>query len=209
MKYSSATGESGFTLIEVIVTILVVAVFGGMMIVFFSDSIVKSSQSIKKLEKVSDLNKIMAKITQCYNKYPKWRSGTAYAAGAPGNFVVPTVRNGHYYKCTVAGTSYSSEPTSWPTISGGTITETPNIITWTESTENGPLPDLSTVKTSIGAEGSNQDNLTYGKYHVEKNRCVHFLVSDSEQDDAGCGQNILKVTIRSDQGEALTALFLF
>jgi hypothetical protein len=70
------------------------------------------------------------------------------------------------------------------------------------------LPDLNAVRTSIGAEGSNQSN-TYGTYRVEKNRCVNFLAADSEQDEASCVSNILKVTIRSDQGEALTALFLF
>jgi prepilin-type N-terminal cleavage/methylation domain-containing protein len=203
MKCSSATDESGFTLIEVVVTILIVAIFSAMMIVFFSDSLVKSSQSVRRLTKVSDLNRVMAKITQYYNGYPKWRSGTAYTTTV-NNFVVPTVRNGFYYKCTLGGTSNSSEPTSWPTISGDTITEDSNTITWQNI---GPLPTLNEVWTSIGAEGSNQNNITYGTYHVEKNRCVNFLASDSEQ-DAGCG-NILKVTIRSDQGEALTALFLF
>lgn len=195
----------GFTLIEVIVTVLIVAIFGAMMIVFLSDSIVKSSQSLVKIRKVSDLNKVMANITQYYNKYPKWRSGTAYSLG---NFVVPTVRNGHYYKCTIAGTSYFREPTSWPTTPGGTVAETPNPIIWTESIENGLLPDLNAVKTSIGVENTNQNN-AYGIYHVEKNRCVNFLVSDSEQDEPSCTSNILKVTIRSDQGEALTALFIF
>ena len=197
MKYGSATDESGFTLIEVVVTILIVAIFGAMMIVFLSDSIVKSSQSVRKLTKVSDLNKVMANITQYYNGYPKWRSGTSYATN---NFVVPTVRNGRYYQCTIPGTSYSSEPTSWPPNLGDTITD--NSITWTNS---GPLPDLNAVKTSIGVENSNQTN-PYGTYHVAKNGCVSFPF-DSEQ-DAGCG-NMLKVTIRSDQGEALTALFLF
>jgi prepilin-type N-terminal cleavage/methylation domain-containing protein len=189
MKYVSATNESGFTLIEVIVTILVVAIFGAMMIVFLSDSLVKSSQSVRRLTKVSDLNKVMQNIIQYYNKYPKWRSGTTYVAN---NFVVPTVRNENYYKCTVAGTSNSSEPTLWPTNLGDTVID--NTITWTNS---GPLPDLNAVRTSIGVENSNQTN-AYGTYHVEKNRCVYFP-SDSEQDDAGCGNNILKVTIRSDQ----------
>lgn len=208
MKSRRHIDVPGFTLIEVIVTVLVVAIFGAMMIVFLSDSLVKSGQSIGKLQKVSDLNKVMANITQYYNKYPKWRSTTAYALG---NFIVPTVRNGHYYKCTVPGTSFSSEPTSWPTTPAGSVTETPNIITWTESIENGPLPDIFAVRTSIGAENSNQTN-AYGTYHVEKNRCVYFRPSDdTEQDDDNviCPNNILKVTIRSDQGEALTALFIF
>jgi prepilin-type N-terminal cleavage/methylation domain-containing protein len=205
MKCDRLRDASGFTLIEVIVTVLVVAIFGGMMIVFLSDSIVKSSQSVGKLKKVSDLNKVMANITQYYDKYPKWRSTVTYAVG---NFVVPTLRNGRYYKCTIAGTSNLNEPTSWPTIPGDYIIETANVLKWTETTENGLLPDLNAVKTSIGAENTNQSN-EYGIYRVEKNRCVYFLVADSEQDEPSCISNILRVTIRSDQGEALTALFSF
>jgi prepilin-type N-terminal cleavage/methylation domain-containing protein len=201
MKCRRHIDVPGFTLIEVIVTVLVVAIFGGMMIVFLSDSIVKSSQSIGKLKKVSDLNKVMANITQYYNGYPKWRSTTTYA---PGNFVVPTVRNGHFYMCKPpGGVSGANEFSSWPP-SGDTGLD--NTITWTES---GLLPDIYAVRTSIGVENSNQTN-TYGTYHVEKNRCVFFPL-DFEQDDDNvtCPNKILKVTIRSDQGEALTALFIF
>jgi prepilin-type N-terminal cleavage/methylation domain-containing protein len=200
MKYSSATDESGFTLIEVIVAIVLVASLSGIMMAFLSDSLVKSSQSIGKLKKVAALNTVMANITEYYNSHPKWRSGVSYAAG---NFIVPTIRNGHFYMCKPpGGTSGATEFSSWPP-SGDTGPD--NTITWTES---GLLPDLNAVRTSIGAEGSNQSN-TYGTYRVEKNRCVNFLAADSEQDEASCVSNILKVTIRSDQGEALTALFLF
>jgi prepilin-type N-terminal cleavage/methylation domain-containing protein len=205
MKYCSATDEYGFTLIEVIVTVLVVAIFGAMMIVFLSDSIVKSSQSIGKLKKVSDLNKVMANITQYYNQYPKWRSQTTYAAG---NFVVPTKRNGNCYVCQVPlGISSISEPPDWssPPITDGTVT-------WGLG---GSLPTMSAFKDFggagyIGAENSDQNN-AYGQYHVVNNRCITFDASYNEQDDSGsgCANNILKVTIRSDQGEALTALFLF
>jgi prepilin-type N-terminal cleavage/methylation domain-containing protein len=207
MKYCSATDEYGFTLIEVIVTVLVVAIFGAMMIVFLSDSIVKSSQSVGKLKKVSDLNKVMANITQYYNQYPKWRSQTTYAAG---NVVVPTTRNGHFYTCKPpGGISGTTEFSSWVT-SGDTGTD--GTITWTES---GPLPTMSAFKDLggagyIGAENSDQNN-AYGRYHVVNNKCITFDASYNEQDDSGsgCANNILKVTIRSDQGEALTALFIF
>jgi hypothetical protein len=49
-----------------------------------------------------------------------WQSETAYSLG---DIAVPTSDNGHYYKCTVAGTTAASEPT-WPedgsTVSDGT-----------------------------------------------------------------------------------------
>jgi prepilin-type N-terminal cleavage/methylation domain-containing protein len=195
--------ETGFTLIEIIVTVVIVAILGAMIITFLSDSFIKSSNSVKSMRASSNLDMVMANITQYYNRYPKWRSETVYAAG---NFIVPTIRNGHYYGCTVAGTSNLNEPTLWPINPGGIITETANIIRWTES---GLLPDLNAVRTSIGAENSNQNN-AYGTYHVERNRCVSFpSPSYSEQDDVACGNKILKVTIKSDQGGTLTALFLF
>jgi prepilin-type N-terminal cleavage/methylation domain-containing protein len=190
-----AGDESGFTLIEVIVTVLVVAIFGAMMIVFLSDSIVKSSQSIGKLKKVSNLNAIMANITQYYSGYPKWRSGTTYDANS---FIVPTKRNGKYYTCNPCGPSSNNEP-SWPPFTDGGNT-------WIES---GSLKTPLDVINRIGVEGSNQNDSTYGTYHVVKNGYIKF-VAHTEQDDSGCVSNcILKVTIRSDQGEALTALFIF
>jgi hypothetical protein len=41
---------------------------------------------------------------------PVWAAATAYNYG---DVVVPTVRNGHRYRCIVAGTSNASEP-AWP-----------------------------------------------------------------------------------------------
>ncbi|MGD1152418.1 MAG: prepilin-type N-terminal cleavage/methylation domain-containing protein [Syntrophales bacterium] len=189
MKYNSATDESGFTLIEVIVAIVLVASLSGIMIVFLSDSLVKSSQSIGRLKKVAALNTVMANIVQDYNKYPKWRSGVNY--NNPDK-VIPTVRNGNYYQCIAVCPSTAHEP-DWTTT-----------LLWTASPG---LPDWSNLQLWIGTENTDQNN-AYGKYHVEKNRCVSFP-SDYEQDDACSSSKILKVTIRSDQGEALTALFLF
>lgn len=51
--------------------------------------------------------------------YDEWTASTAYAVG---DKVVPTVRNGHVYEVTVAGTSDSSEPT-WPTAAVGTVVD--------------------------------------------------------------------------------------
>jgi prepilin-type N-terminal cleavage/methylation domain-containing protein len=201
MKYSSATDKSGFTLIEVIVAIVLVASLSGMMIVFLSDSLVKSSQSIGRLKKVSDLNKVMQNIIQYYNQYPKWRSGITYAVN---DRVVPTKRNGKYYVCTQGGTSYSYEPdwTTSPPIPDGVV------VMWNEGAP--PLRNLSALKDPgtgyIGAENTDQNN-AYGKYHVVKNGYVKF-VPHTELDDTGCVSNcILKVTLKSDQGETLTALF--
>ena len=86
--------QSGFTLIEIIITVVIVAILGAMILTFLSKSLVDSSEPVKRLRQTSDLNRIMANITADYNKYPKWRSSTSYTAG---NYVVPTIRNGHFY----------------------------------------------------------------------------------------------------------------
>lgn len=63
------------------------------------------------------------------NSKPAWVASTAYAVN---DLVMPTSanENGHYYKCTTAGTSSSTEPT-WPTASGATVAD--GTVVWTES----------------------------------------------------------------------------
>jgi prepilin-type N-terminal cleavage/methylation domain-containing protein len=187
--------DSGFTLIEIIITVVIVAILGAMILTFLSASLIKSSDPIIAFQRASDLNKVIANITADYNKYPKWRSGTTYAVG---NFVVPTIRNGKYYICTQGGTSNNNEP-NWSLlpINDGSVK-------WAES---GMLPDLITLRGNIGPENSDQNN-AYGSYHVEKNRFVSFNSSDSEVDDTSGLNKILKVTIKSNQGGTLAALFI-
>ncbi|KKN74867.1 hypothetical protein LCGC14_0386160 [marine sediment metagenome] len=56
----------------------------------------------------------------------EWVASTAYTVN---DYVQPTTPNNNFtYKCTVAGTSHSSEPT-WPTTAGGTVVD--NTVTWT------------------------------------------------------------------------------
>jgi prepilin-type N-terminal cleavage/methylation domain-containing protein len=190
--------QRGFTLIEVIVTILVVAIFASMMIVFFGSSLTESRVPISRLQKASALHQVMANITADYNKYPKWRGSTNYTAGT---IVTPTVRNGHYYTCTTAGVSSSTEP-SWPLASGSTVND--GAAVWTE---NGSVPALSVLQASIGADGSDMKDNAYGKYYVVENKFIKF-VSDTETDDTSGENKLLKVTIKNDSGERLTALFI-
>lgn len=77
--------------------------------------------------------------------YVEWTAGTAYAVG---DTVVPEPRNGHYYTCTVAGTSGASQPT-WPTDDGDTVAESGlSRPTWEES---GSAPWVWTWALNIGA----------------------------------------------------------
>lgn len=54
-----------------------------------------------------------------------WSGSASITLGA---YRVPTTPNGHFYKCTTAGTTSSSEPT-WPT-NGGTVTD--GTVVWTD-----------------------------------------------------------------------------
>jgi prepilin-type N-terminal cleavage/methylation domain-containing protein len=192
MKCRKGLAQSGFSLIEIIVTMIFVAIFSAMVLTFLSKSLVDSADPVKRLRQASDLHKVMANIMADYNRYPKWRSGTTYTFG---NYVVPTIRNGHFYTTSGGGTSGSKEP-DWPPKS------LDNNITWTDG---GLLPNLTTLKTNIGSENSHQNN-AYGTYDVVHNTFVQFpLTTDAET--AG-GNNILKVTIKNDQGGTLTALFI-
>jgi prepilin-type N-terminal cleavage/methylation domain-containing protein len=201
--------QGGFTLIETIVTVVIVAILWSMIIIFLTipkkdttgnityikGSFMQSIDPVKRLQKTSDLNRIMANIMADYNCYPKWRSDTIFAGNS---FVVPTIRNGHYYKCTTLGGGMSGsveEPPNWSLAASGTKSD--GAITWIETTENGPLLTLSNLQTNI-------NNNNYGTYDVVYNNYIQF-VSDTETPG---GNNILKVTIKNDQGGNLTALFI-
>jgi len=206
----------GFTLLEIIITLTVTAVLASMIFTYFGKAFTESVTPITRLKSTAALQRVMENITADYNVHPKWRSGTAYSNT---NYVIPTSFNGYYYQCTVAGTSGSTEPTNWPLRSGATVTDgVASPVTWTWGGRlRTPIP-LSTLLTRIGAEGSdqltneygkNQDG-TYTKYSVVKNRFTHFANGvDQDSDDSGANANkILKVTLRNESGETLTALFV-
>ena len=71
-----------------------------------------------------------------------WTTGVHYALGS---IIVPTVSNWHAYRCTVAGTSDTGEPT-WP-VNGGTVVD--GGATWTDL---GPSALLN-IKGSINGLG--------------------------------------------------------
>jgi prepilin-type N-terminal cleavage/methylation domain-containing protein len=132
--------KSGFTLIEVIITLVVVAVAAAMMAVYFGTLYTQSSVPISRLVAAGNLNQIMERITADYNNEPAtWSPGTTYATtNSSLGTALPTVilpteanRNGYRYICTNAGTSGTTEPT-WnnATISGSTVTE-PSGLKWT------------------------------------------------------------------------------
>lgn len=149
MKTRKNIFEYGFTLIEVIVTLVVVAVAAAMIAVYFGTSYTQSSVPISRLMAADNLNQIMEKITGDYNNAPAtWSPGTAYTTStAPPTVVLPTEanRNGYQYICSIAGTSGTTEP-NWAlyTTIGSTVPD--GSVTWT----NGGLipPNPWTISTA-------------------------------------------------------------
>ncbi|MBN1662339.1 MAG: prepilin-type N-terminal cleavage/methylation domain-containing protein [Deltaproteobacteria bacterium] len=205
---------SGFTLLEIIITIVIVSVLGTMIYTFFLKRFSESVTPVTRLKNSVSLHMVMANITADYNRYPRWRSGTFYDYSAlAATYVIPTNFNGHYYRLTNDGTSSAPAEPVWPLTSGATVND--NGITWVESGRLRTLMPLTTLQGQIGVEGSVQSTNDYGKapdgtyttYTVVKNGFVQFDASGNEIDDATGGNNILKVTLQNESEETLTSLF--
>ena len=116
MKPEQNVPEYGFTLIETIVVILVLAIAASMMASYFGTAIVRSSSAIVSLNKASGLNNIMEKITAQYMQVAHWSPNTAYPVNT---IIVPLPKNniGFRYIATSGGTTGANEP-GWPNNSG-------------------------------------------------------------------------------------------
>jgi prepilin-type N-terminal cleavage/methylation domain-containing protein len=118
MKPQKNASESGFTLIEVIITIVLVAIVAAMMTAYFGKGITQSSLPIFGVKDAGKLNEIMEKISAEYSQHPQWQKSKDYAAET---IIVPTPTQitGLLYKAS-KGLSGTTEPT-WP-IPGTTVT---------------------------------------------------------------------------------------
>ena len=125
MKCRSIQHQSGFSLIECIVVLVIVGVIGALLYNYFGSSLIHSGDPVYRLQRASNLSKTMENMVADYNNLNLinlryvWKTQTAYKVSA---YVVPTTNNGYYYKCTSAGTSGSSEP-SWPTTNTATVAD--------------------------------------------------------------------------------------
>jgi prepilin-type N-terminal cleavage/methylation domain-containing protein len=193
---------SGFTLIEIIITMMIVSVLGTMIYTYFLKAFSESVTPITRLRASAALHMVMANITADYNRYPRWRSGTSYSS--PPTFVIPTNFNGYFYRATNSGTSSAGSEPVWPLSSGGTVNDN-GIIWWWGGRLRAAMP-LATLKSQIGAEGPDLITNNYGKYTVDKNRFIQFEAGN-EIPDTTAANNILKVTLKNETGETLTSLF--
>ncbi len=130
MKSLIFSVKSGFTLLEIILTIIVSSILGTMLYSYFN-VIMTGNDSPAKLQRIYDLQTVMEKITAHYdeisgkNTAEKWTAGKAYAPG--DKTVSRSEPYGHLYVCTGAGTSGITEPV-WPTTPLATVTD--GTVTW-------------------------------------------------------------------------------
>ena len=136
-----------------------------------------------------------------------WKTATAYAVG---DIVIPTTPNGHFYRCKVAGTSDVMNEPIWPKIGGSTIND--GGVIWARHVQY--------LKEAVGTVDNTVKNNAYGQcpgincvpYYVTTNKFIKFVTTGAsylETDIVGGDpENILKIAIKNDEGETLTALFI-
>ena len=197
--------QSGFTLLEIIVTLVISAVLGTMIVQYFGTNIAQSPVPVNRLQAASSFEQVMENITADFNVGAIWQASTAYALDT---YVAPTTKNGYFYKCSQAGTTGGTEQdwtdSGWPTDAGGNKLITDSGVIWTET------PILTALKEKIGTAGAAQNN-GYGIYTVVENDFIKFVsVSGNWQEASLTGgdpEDTLKVSIQNDSGETLTTLF--
>ena len=118
---SSGNSQSGFTLIEAVITMTLATILGAMMYSYFSEALMRSAEPVHNLQKAFDLHAAMENITADYydiisaGVVPNtWEPSTGYL---PGDQVVSKSQKfGHIYTCITGGTSGATE--NWSTDTG-------------------------------------------------------------------------------------------
>ncbi len=204
MKSLIFTVKSGFTLLEIILAIIVSSILGTILYSYFN-AMLHGNDSPAKLQRMYDLQTVMEKITAHYdeitgkNTAEKWEPGKAYASG--DKTVSRSEPYGHIYICTVEGISGTAEP-AWPTTPLATVTD--GTATWQE---NGGELDALVSKFSTPASPE-PGNYGYGKYEIVSYGFIRFDggIETAVPDGTGA-QNLLKISVKNEDGYSLTALF--
>jgi prepilin-type N-terminal cleavage/methylation domain-containing protein len=190
---------AGFTLIETIVTLVVAAIIGIFFYTFFSTSIYKSHLPMENLVRANDLNQVMENIRTDYKPYPVWQPNHNYNVN---DQVMPTAFSlsgqRYWYQCTQPGTSGSISQGPLPPLIDSSMN---NLYTFIGA------PDPSNKKCANLPNEKCYDQSTnkYG-YYVIENGWIDFDLT-TKTASTSTNHNILKVTIKNDEGETVTALF--
>jgi len=209
--------KNGFTLIEVIVTIVISAIVGTLILSYLGNSLTQSGAPLARFQQATGLHKAMEIITADYRKNykpPIWKPATGYTVGA---IVVPTTVDkvgsnpnyiSYFYKCTTAGQSGSTEPV-WTTNAtypaDGTTHIADGTAQWAQTYVLEGLKNEIGVgsKTSYKTVPVNYTVVMNGYIAPDPSNPATFLNSNSTPPR----YDLLKVTIKNDLGETLTTLF--
>jgi prepilin-type N-terminal cleavage/methylation domain-containing protein len=117
--------ESGFTLIEVIITLVIVAIMATMFFTYAgSKSFTGSVNPIEWVKSANKIHQIIEMISADYQGYPRWKPNTPYAAGSR---VTPIKRDGYFYQPPATGgcpgTGEAEPP--WPSPPPATCSPSP------------------------------------------------------------------------------------
>lgn len=145
MKTKVKNHQAGFTLIEFIVALVLVAFIAAMVYTYFGNALTQSSVPIARLKQALNLQKVMENINTDYNRLNKlnlryhWQPSTYYGLDAvvTPKTIPASPNGGHYYVNKKAGTSSTTEPT-WQTsgtlpADGGVIWKESGNIVWQKS----------------------------------------------------------------------------
>jgi prepilin-type N-terminal cleavage/methylation domain-containing protein len=218
--------ERGFTLLEAIVTLVIVAIMATMIFTYStSKSFTGSATSAQWVQSANSIHQIMERITADYQGYPRWKPNTGYTTSSR---VTPISRNGYFYQPIANCTSGPSDPlwTLPPSATPFSVSVLDSVpaagtqCTWTAyySTHASStyIMSLATQRQKIAgnvANSSGEGNTVYYdgnsatgmQYKIVNNRYIDTATS---WDNAVVSSSYLKVTIQAANGnEKLTVIF--
>jgi prepilin-type N-terminal cleavage/methylation domain-containing protein len=214
--------ERGFTLLESIITLVIVAITATMIFTYStSKSFTDSATPIEWVKSANNIHQIMERITADYQGYPRWKPNTSYTTGSRST---PIKRNGYFYQPIANCTSGATEPSAWNTANGSDSSEGGTGCTWrlthqlvrTNPYPNPimPLVDLRQKIAGNVANSSGEGNTVYYngnaatgmQYTIVNNRYIDPATSWDTASASATGY--LKVTIQTaNSNEKLTAIF--
>ncbi len=195
--------QSGFTLLEAIVTLIIASLLGSMLFSYFAVAN-QAVLPIGSYQKTLDLQRVMENITSDYHTivgreaYPQWGPLKGYSE----NEIITSksIPFGHLFICISGGISGEVEP-QWSTDETNAIED--GSVIWREF--KGELEPLISKLAQQSGEGSGVSS--YGQYEVKELQFIRFEDNLEIPVSAGEPENLLKLTIQNDQGESITSLF--